>query len=90
MTNYKKQQIIENMPIIGYWSCLGGVEVRHIEDTIDGTKLYIKANAWHGKPSYHILKVLHRFTQKDTVDYISLFGYHLRLDECIREYQKEA
>lgn len=85
MGKYEKQALIESMPIIGYWSCLGGVEVRHIEDSIDGTRLYVKANAWHGKPSYHILKVLSRFTQTDTVNYISLFGYHLRLDECIRE-----
>ncbi len=84
MTTKEKMEIIENSPIIGYWSEMGGVEVRKIEDTIDGIKLYIKANAWYGKPSYHTRTVT--FERRYKREHIRLFHRRLYLDECIREF----
>lgn len=85
MSNAEKIRIIENSPIIGYWSCLGGVEVRFIDYTADGIMFYVKANAWNGKPSYHIRKVKEQWENGDRhKDHIVIYNQRLYLDECLR------
>lgn len=85
MTNAEKIRIIESAPVIGYWSCLGGVEVRFIDYTPDGIMCYVKANAWCGKPTYHIRKVSEQYTNDGRHrDNIKIYNQRLYLDECLR------
>lgn len=85
MTREEKKSIIENSSILGYWSSLGGVEVRKIEDTPDGIKFYVKANAWYGCPTYHIRKVSTQFSNDGAhKDNIKVYNQRLYLDECLR------
>lgn len=85
MTREEKKSIIENSSILGYWSSLGGVEVRKIEDTPDGIKFYVKANAWYGRPTYHIRKVSTQFSNDGAhKDNIKVYNQRLYLDECLR------
>lgn len=85
MTKDDKIMAIEDGKVIGYWSCFGGVEVRKIEYTPDGAMFWVKANAWNGKPSYHVTKVVEQYTTDGTHgDHIRLFGKRLYLDDCIR------
>lgn len=70
---------IDDMPTVGYWSCLGGVEVKEIQYGIEDYIVYI-SNAWNGSRSYHRVKINYdgkRF-------YITLHGQRLYLDECLR------
>lgn len=85
MTRQDKIDSIENSEILGYWSCLGGVEVRKIDYTPDGIMFYIKANAWYGKPTYHITKVIEQFTcDGPHRDHVRIYNRRLYLDECLR------
>ena len=79
MNNKEKEILIEKEPIIGYWSLYGGVEVRKIEFGIVD-RMWIKANAWYGKPSYRMVKIYY-----GDRDYIMFDGNKLYLDECIKE-----
>lgn len=85
MTREEKKSIIENSSILGYWSSLGGVEVRKIEDTPDGIIFYVKANAWNGHPTYHIRKLSTKFSNDGAhKDNIKVYNQRLYLDECLR------
>lgn len=85
MNNAEKKNIIENSPVIGYWSCLGGVEVRKIEHTPDGIIFYIKANAWYGEPTYHTRKVIEQYSSDGMHrDNVRVYNRRLYLDECLR------
>ena len=84
-----KKDIIEANNVIGYWSCLGGVEVRKIDYTPDGIMFYIKANAWYGHPTYHKTKVIEQYTVDGTHrDHVRIYNQRLYLDDCIREYRR--
>ena len=81
----ERKNEIENSPVIGYWSCLGGVEVRKIEYTPEGILFWIKANAWCGKPTYHIRKVIEQFSNDGPHrDNVRVYNHRLYLDECLR------
>ena len=73
-----KKSVCENNESFAYWSGLGGVEFKHIEH---GTTdyIYCVANAWHGKKSYHKLKVYHGKNH----GYLKLHGYTIWLYDCI-------
>ena len=79
MTMHEKAALIEQEPILGYWSTYGGIEVHKIEYGIED-RLWIKANAWYGKPKYHMLRIYY-----GDRDYIVFDGHKLYLDECIKE-----
>ena len=51
-----KREICESHEPIAYFSGLGGLEVRHIECGINDY-LYLIADAWNGKKSYHKCKI---------------------------------
>lgn len=85
MTHKEKREIIESLPIIGYWSVLGGVEVRKIEYTPDGIMFWVKANAWSSSPTYHIRKVTEQYTVDERhPDNIRVYNQRLYLHDCLR------
>lgn len=71
----KKAEIIE-MPTIGYWSALGGLEVKTIEYDINDYCLCV-SGAWSSKKTAHRVKIYNG-------DYIKLHGYRFKFDECLR------
>ena len=81
MTSQEKAKI-EAMPTIGYWSALGGVEVKSIENGIEDYVVCV-ANAWYGKHTVHRLRIKYTHS-KDSRAYIVLDGYKPYLDECLR------
>lgn len=74
---------IAAMPTIGYWSNLGGVEVKQVEHA--GTEDYVicVVNAWFGTHTYHRLRIKYTHT-KDARPYIDFEGTKLYLDQCVR------
>lgn len=71
----KKSEIIE-MPAIGYWSALGGLEVKKIEYDINDYCLCV-SGAWSSKKTAHRLKIYDE-------GYIKLHGYKFEFGECLR------
>ena len=65
---------------IAYYSGLGGVEIKGICYGINDY-IYAVANAWHGRKSYHKVKVNYDF---NTDAFIRIRGYKIPLNECIR------
>lgn len=87
MTREYKVSTIEESRVIGYWSCLGGVEVRKIDYTPDGIMFWIKANAWCSKPTYHRTKVIEQYTSDGAHrDHVKIYNQRLYLDDCLREF----
>lgn len=74
-----KKEICTSKDSFAYWSGCGGVEFKHIEH---GTTdyIYCVANAWHGKKSYHKLKIYYSITDS----YVKLHGYKIWFGDCIR------
>lgn len=72
---------IEEMKTVGYWSALGGVEVKSVEH---GTEDYVicVANSWYGHHTYHKLRVY--YLPSTSRPYISIDNHRLYLDQCIR------
>ena len=85
MTN-KTKVLIDNMTTIGYWSELGGVEVKDIILGIEERAICI-SNAWYGKRSYH--NVCINYTKSDR-PYIKIHNHRLYLDECLRDTMVSA
>lgn len=75
MTKAEKQAAIESKTV-GYWSVLGGVELKRIEYGITDYAVCV-TGTFAGKPSVHRLKV--RFG-----DYVVLYGNRLYFADCIR------
>jgi hypothetical protein len=78
----KEKYEIENMPTIGYWSALCGVEVKKIEHGVEDYVICV-ANAWVGKHTYHRLRVQYTHA-KDSRSYVILDGVKLYMDDCLR------
>jgi len=76
----KEKAALEEMPTVGYWSELGGVEVKKIEYGVDDYVLCI-SNAWYGKHSYHRVRIDYG---TDSRSYVRIHSVKLYLDECIR------
>lgn len=74
---------IKALPTLGYWSSLGGVEIKRFEDTDGETYVICIINAWGWKSSYHRLRIKYTHT-KDARPYIEFEGVKLYLDQCIR------
>lgn len=74
----------KSAPTIGYWSCMGGVEVKFIEDG-DDYETYVTGliGTFAGTPKPFQRKVQYTLTAESRA-YINLNGTHLFLDECIR------
>lgn len=71
-----KQEIL-TAQYIGYWSELGGVELKGMSD--DQEEAYVVSNAWYGTNTAHRVKVY--MTSRP---HIRIFGHKLYFDECIR------
>lgn len=80
MTKQEKTVCTE-LPTIGYWSALGGVEVKQIDDTVDGIFVYCESGAWTGNRKQHKLKVRQ---ERKGREYVQISSYKLYLDECLR------
>lgn len=74
-----KKELCMRYRTVGYWSELGGVELKHIEYGINDYA-YVVDNAWYGIPSYHIVKI--NYSNKGS--YIRLYDYRLYFDDCVR------
>ena len=82
LTDYEKR-FIDSMPTIGYWSALGGVELKKVEHGIDDYYTCVVRN-WRSKPTYHRVKV--QYTDVKYVEpkpYIVLHYQILYLHDCI-------
>ena len=64
---------------VGYWSTLGGVELKDIEYGIDDYALVV-SGAWIGKQKMHRLKI--HYTVDD--GYIRVYGLRLHFSDCLR------
>jgi hypothetical protein len=51
-----EKRLIDEMPTIGYWSALGGVEVKKVEHGIEDYFI-CRVGSWRKKPTYHRVKV---------------------------------
>lgn len=74
-----KKEYCKNNPAVAYYSGVGGVEIHGFEYGID-VHIYCTSNAWHGKPSYHKVK-LHSNLRGH--NYFIIHGYRIPTDECI-------
>lgn len=70
--NYSK------METKGYWSALGGLELKDILYGIEDYALVV-SGTWVGKPKSHKLKIYYGHRP-----YIKLNGYVFPFDECLR------
>ena len=77
----EEKTICTHLPTIGYWSELGGVEVKQIEHTVDGIFVYCESGAWTGNHKQHKLKVRQ---ERNAREYVQMRSYKLYLDECLR------
>ena len=77
MTKSEKQNYL-NKKSVGYWSVLGGAELKHIEYDINDYAIIV-IGAWSNKKSVHRLKIYY-----GKRDYITIHGYRLYFDECFR------
>ena len=71
---------LKSMTTIGYWSALGGVEVKEIAE--EGYETYVSciSNAWNGKKQAHKVKI--KYT-KGGAGFIELHGTRLKMNECL-------
>ena len=77
MTKSEKQDYL-NKKSIGYWSTLNGAELKEVIYDINDYAILV-INAWGGKKSIHRVKIYY-----GKRDYITIHGYRLYFDECIR------
>lgn len=75
----KKEYCLKNKPI-AYYSGLNGIEIHGIEYGINDF-IYCVSGAWSNKKSYHKLKINYNLSGDA---YITLHGYKIPLNECIR------
>ena len=86
MSNAEKRAIIESNPVIAYWyEGLNGHEVHKIEHTPDGIMFYIKANVGCSNPTYHVRRVIEKFTVDGKHDdHVRIYGRRYYLRDCLR------
>lgn len=77
MTKAEKQEYL-NKDSVGYWSILGGAELKGIEYDINDYAIVV-IGAWCSKKSIHRVKIYY-----GKRDYIIIQGLRLYFDECIR------
>ena len=83
MTKTEKLEIID-MPPVGYWSALGGVEVKKIEHGFEDRCICV-SNAWHsGSDAKGVHKLKIRYDYKKDDSFVIIFGKQLYFSECIR------
>lgn len=75
----KKRDTILQMRTIGYWSALGGLEVKQIAHGIEDECICV-SGAWCSKKSVHRVKI-HYETESP---YIVIKGQRFHFNECIR------
>lgn len=78
MTKSEKQNYL-NKKSIGYWSALGGAELKKIIYGINDYAVIV-IGAWSSQKSVHRVKI----NYGNKRDYITIHGYRLYIDECIR------
>lgn len=76
-----KLEKLLQMKTIGYWSAIGGVEVKEIKEEDCETYVYCISNAWSGEKQAHRVKVN---TTVSGEFYVVVHGYRLKMSECLR------
>lgn len=71
-----KREFCETHNTIAYYSGLDGLEVKGFEYGIEDY-MFCVSGALNGKKTLHKLKVYNG-------EYVKLYGYKIRLDECFR------
>ena len=82
LTDIEKRQIDE-MPTIGYWSALGGIELKKVEHGIEDYAI-CTVGAWQGNPTYHRVKI--KYTRPKHIEpkaYIVIRFQMFYLNDCI-------
>lgn len=79
MNKATKKEVCLRNEAFAYYNGLGGLELHDIEYGIEDY-IYCVSGTWGNNKSYHKLKVYY----DDYSDYIKLYGYKIRLNECIR------
>ena len=72
-----------DMPTVGYWSDMGGVEVKEIQYGLDDYALVV-AGTMSSSPTSHKLKIYYNNTEP----YIRLHGRRLKFSDCMFVFQK--
>lgn len=72
-----------DMPTVGYWSDMGGVEVKEIQYGIDDYALVV-AGTMSSTPTSHRLKIYYNSQEP----YIRLHGRRLKFSDCMFVFQK--
>lgn len=87
MFTKQEKREIENLPTIGYWSALGGVDIKRIDTELGGETndqyILCVVNAWQSKHTYHRVRIKYTHS-KDSRAYIEIEGVKLYLDQCVR------
>lgn len=71
-----------SMKTEGYWSAIGGVEVKEIKDEDCEQYVYCISNAWGGEKQAHRVKV--QYSRKDSEPFVVVHGYRLYMRDCMR------
>lgn len=71
-----------DMPTVGYWSDMGGVEVKEIQYGIDDYALVV-AGTMSSTPTSHRLKIYYNSQEP----YIRLHGRRLKFSDCMFVFQ---
>ena len=81
----KAEQLMK-MPTIGYWSELGGVEVKEIVEDNGNfeTEIYGIEGTFAGTPKAFRRVLQYGSQSRNPRDYINLHNHILYMDECIR------
>lgn len=77
MTKQEKQEYL-NKKSIGYWSALGGAEVKEVIYGINDYAVIV-TGAWSSEKSVHKVKMYYNGRRY----YTTIHGYRLYFDECI-------
>ena len=71
-----------DMPTVGYWSDMGGVELKEIQYGIDDYALVV-AGTMSSTPTSHRLKIYYNSQEP----YIRLHGRRLKFSDCMFVFQ---
>ena len=83
LTDIEKRQL-DKLPTIGYWSALGGVEVKKVEHG-DVDYLICRVPSWKREPTYHRVKVQYPNVKGvEPRPFIVIHYEKFYLDECTR------
>lgn len=79
-----EKRAIDALPTIGYWSALGGVELKRIEHGIEDYCI-CRVGSWKSKPTYHRVRVQYPNVKRVEPRPFIVINYEkFYLEDCIR------